>query len=79
MEEPTSSKSNVVWIIVGIVVALLCCCLLILAGAGVWLYQNGDSFLDAIPDISDVFVGRKSMSNLYNGAFGITEQKHVCF
>lgn len=55
MEEPTSSKTNVIWIIVGIVLTLLCCCLLILAGAGVWLYQNGDSLIDAIPDIPSDF------------------------
>ncbi len=55
MQETKSSNSKTVWIIVGVIVAILCCCLLILAGAGYWLYKNGDAIIEenlSIPDFS---------------------------
>jgi hypothetical protein len=55
MQETKSSSAKTVWIIVGIALAILCCCLIVLAGAGYWLYQNGDAFIEenlALPDFS---------------------------
>lgn len=40
---PPAKKSNRIWIIIGVVILLLCCCCLLVAG--VWLWQNGDSFI----------------------------------
>ena len=50
MQESTSSGAKTVWIIVGVVIAILCCCLIILAGAGYWVYQNGDDLVSSIDD-----------------------------
>ena len=54
MQEPKSSSSKTIWIIVGVVIALLCCCLVILAAAGIWLYQNGDDIVDTIDETLDI-------------------------
>ncbi len=47
MQETKSSSAKTIWIIVGVVITLLCCCLIVLTAAGVWLYQNGDAFLNS--------------------------------
>ena len=55
MQETKSSNAKTIWIIVGVAITLLCCCLIVLSAAGVWVYQNADSFLRGginFPDIS---------------------------
>ncbi len=47
MQETKSSSAKTIWIIIGVVITLLCCCLIVLTAAGVWLYQNGDAFLNS--------------------------------
>jgi membrane protein YdbS with pleckstrin-like domain len=39
-------KNNTIWIVLAIIVVLLCCCCV---AAGIWLYFNGDQFLNNIP------------------------------
>ncbi len=50
MQESKSSSTKTIWIVVGIIIAILCCCLVILAGAGVWVYQNGDALVNTIDE-----------------------------
>ncbi len=39
-------RNNTVWIVVAIIVVLLCCCCI---GVLVWLYFNGDRYLNEFP------------------------------
>ncbi len=48
-------KNNTVRIIVAVVVVLLCCCCVV--AAGVWLYNNGDQFLNDFPSSLIPMVG----------------------
>ncbi len=55
MQETKSSSSKTIWIIIGVIITILCCCLILFAGAGYWLYENGDAFLESsvnLPDLS---------------------------
>lgn len=42
--QPPKKSNRTIWIVAIVVVLLLCCCCLI--GAGVWLYNNGDQFIN---------------------------------
>jgi hypothetical protein len=44
MQQP--KKSNKTLIIILVVLLVLCCVCLPIIGGSVWLYQNGDQFLD---------------------------------
>lgn len=41
--QDTQGGNNKVLIIVAVVLVVLCCCLAALAGAGWWLWNNGDA------------------------------------
>jgi hypothetical protein len=44
IEEQPKKKSNT-GIIIGVVVVVLLCCCCVAVGAGVWLWNNGDSLI----------------------------------
>ena len=54
-ENEGKAKSSKSWIIIVVVVVVLCCLVAVCGGAGWWLYQNGDSFLEDLPDLSALF------------------------
>jgi len=49
------ASSSKVWIIVVVVVVVLCCVVTMCVGAGWWLWENGDIFLDDLTDWSALF------------------------
>lgn len=44
--EPAQPKKSRTWLIILIVVLVLCCLCAAVIGGGVWLWNNGDQFLD---------------------------------